>query len=78
MDNKYLTSKAAAEYLGLKVNYLYKLTSKKLIPFYSPTGRHIIFAKEDLDEWVRAAKVPSQSELEANAQTTLAKKGGKR
>lgn len=78
MDNKYLTSKAAAEYLGLKINYLYKLTSQRLIPFYSPTGRHIIFDREDLDAWVRAAKVPSQSELEANAQTTIIRKGGKR
>ena len=78
MEDKYFTCKQAAEYIGIKRTYLYKLTSQRLIPFYSPTGRHIIFAKEDLDAWVRAAKVPSQSELEANAQTTIIKKGGQK
>ena len=78
MDNKYFTCKQAADYLGIKRTYLYKLTSQRLIPFYSPTGRHIIFDREDLDAWVRAAKVPSNGELTAKAQTTLVKKGGKK
>lgn len=43
----------ACKYLGYKPSYLYKLTAKKLIPFYQPSGKKIFFYKHELDEWIR-------------------------
>lgn len=41
-----------AEYLGLSPSYIYKLTYKKLIPHYKPTGKRIFFFKREIDEWI--------------------------
>lgn len=42
----------AAKYIKLKPSYLYKLTSKGLIPHYKPSGKLIYFSKKDLDSWI--------------------------
>ena len=52
-ENKFITIKEAAEYLGYSVGYLYKLVSKKEIPFYQPTGSKILFDKEEIEKWVK-------------------------
>ncbi len=51
-NDKPFTLKQTAEYLGLSESYLYKLTSKNLIPHHKPTGKVIFFSKNELDEWV--------------------------
>lgn len=51
-DDKPLTFKEACAYLGYAPSYLYKLTYKKTIPHYKPTGKMIFFSKAELDEWV--------------------------
>jgi excisionase family DNA binding protein len=47
-----ITFKEACVYLGYAPSYLYKLTYKKLIPHYKPTGKMIFFSKSELDEWI--------------------------
>ena len=42
----------AAEYLGFSHSYLYKLTSRKIIPCHRPTGKMLFFSKAELDEWI--------------------------
>lgn len=42
----------AAQYLGFSHSYLYKLTSRKIIPCHRPTGKMLFFSKVELDEWV--------------------------
>lgn len=51
-DDKPLTFKEACAYLGYAPSYLYKLTYRKVIPYYKPTGKMIFFSKSELDEWV--------------------------
>jgi excisionase family DNA binding protein len=51
-DDKPLNFNQAAEYLGFSQSYLYKLTSRKIIPCYRPTGKVLFFSKAELDEWV--------------------------
>lgn len=51
-SDKPFTLIQAAEYLGLSTSYLYKLTSKNLIPHHKPTGKVIFFSKNEIDEWV--------------------------
>jgi excisionase family DNA binding protein len=51
----YLSLTEAATYLRLPVNTLYKLTSKRIIPFYKP-GKRIILDQEELDKWLIESK----------------------
>ena len=51
-DDKPLTFKEACAYLGYAPSYLYKLTYRKVIPHYKPTGKMIFFSKNELDEWI--------------------------
>ena len=46
-----LSPEEAAKYLGFSVNYLYRLCKEKKIPHVN-YGRHIIFRKADLYEWI--------------------------
>ena len=56
-DDKPLTFKEACIYLGYAPSYLYKLTYRKVIPHYKPTGKMIFFSKNEIDEWVYKSKV---------------------
>ena len=51
-DDKPFTFKEACAYLGYAPSYLYKLTYRKVIPHYKPTGKIIFFSKTELDEWI--------------------------
>lgn len=62
-----LTSSEAAEYLGIKRSYLYKMTMRKVIPYFKPGGKMAFFAKEDLDRWLTSARISSQTEIDEEA-----------
>lgn len=66
-DNEYLTVKEAACYLGLALNYFYKLTADREIPFYCPTKRKMLFKRSELRDWIESTRVPSKAEIEATA-----------
>ena len=69
MANHYLSITETSEYLKISVNYLYKLTSKRKIPFYNPSGGKLLFKVDELDKWVeRSRRTPLYE---------LSKKGGK-
>ncbi|MBQ6201483.1 MAG: helix-turn-helix domain-containing protein [Prevotella sp.] len=68
VEKRFMTATEAAQYLGITRGYVYKLTCKKKIPFYSPTGRHILFLKNELDEWVLNNRVSTNKEIEGQAQ----------
>lgn len=51
-DDKPLSFKEACTYLGFAPSYLYKLTYRKVIPHYKPTGKMLFFSKSELDEWI--------------------------
>ena len=61
--DEYLTLQQAAEYLGYKPSYMYKLTHRRLIPFYKPTNKKIYFKKSDLDAWIKRNRQKSKSEI---------------
>ncbi|MHB8871675.1 MAG: helix-turn-helix domain-containing protein [Candidatus Doudnabacteria bacterium] len=63
-DDKPLTFKEACAYLGYAPSYLYKLTYRKVVPHYKPTGKIIFFSKNELDEWIfrsRSEKLEDRS-----------------
>jgi len=51
-DDRPLSFKEACAYLGFAPSYLYKLTYRKIIPHYKPTGKMLFFSKCELDEWI--------------------------
>lgn len=51
-DDKPLSFKEACAYLGFAPSYLYKLTYRKVIPHYKPSGKMLFFSKNELDEWI--------------------------
>ena len=62
-DDIPLSLKEAAAYLGFKPSYLYKLTHRKLIKFYKPSGKMLFFSKSELDEWVYCKSKVSSEKL---------------
>jgi excisionase family DNA binding protein len=65
--DKPLTTEEAAEYTGLSISYLRKLTSGRRIPhFKSDGGSRIYFRKADLHDWMlkRYVKTNQQARIE--------------
>ena len=60
----------AAAYLSMSKSTLYKLTAKKEIPHYKP-NRFVFFERNELDNWIRAAAVKTEEQLndQVNAYT---------
>ena len=63
-----MTTAEAAEYIGVKKSYLMKLMMKKAIPYYKPNGKLCYFDEADLDHWLRRVRIPSEEELDQQAQ----------
>ncbi|MDB0603089.1 helix-turn-helix domain-containing protein [Tenacibaculum maritimum] len=61
----------AADYLDMSKSHLYKLTSRKEIPFYCPQGKRLYFKKDELDQWLTRNRSASLAELETRAANYL-------
>lgn len=62
LEKEFFTLEEATLYLGQSKSSLYKLTSKKEIPFYVPGGKMIYFRRKELDNWILKSKVDSVGE----------------
>ncbi len=62
-----LTTAEAAQYLGVKPSYLYKMMMRRAIPYYKPSGKLCFFSREDLDAWLTSIRIKSQNEIESEA-----------
>ena len=71
-----MTTAEAAEYIGVKKSYLMKLMMKKAIPYYKPNGKLCYFDEADLDHWLRRVRIPSEEELDQQAQKCLVNRKG--
>ncbi|EJL6346535.1 helix-turn-helix domain-containing protein [Vibrio cholerae] len=52
MTKEVMTVNECAQYTGLSVSYLYKLTHRKLIPFFKPMGKRLYFKRTEIDQWL--------------------------
>ena len=66
---KFLTAEEAAEYMGITMSYLYKLTHLKMIPYTRPFGKKIYFEREALDAILRSNPVRTEEEVSEMAQS---------
>lgn len=62
-----LTIDEAALYTGLSKNYLYKLTSGRMVPHSKPAGRNCFFRRRDLEDWMMHSPVPTKGDISAAA-----------
>lgn len=63
-----LTLDEAAQYTGMRKSYLYKLTASKAIPHYKPNGKNCFFRRTELEDWLTANPVATESDLNGRAQ----------
>jgi len=67
MENKeYFTAKEVAEYTGIALSYLYKLTARRAIPFYNPTGHRLLFKRLELKEWIESNGICNRLNPQSN------------
>lgn len=57
------TFSECSEYLGMSKSCLYKLTHKKAIPHYKPTGKLVYFNRKEVEAWVMSNRVATEEEL---------------
>lgn len=59
MKNKMLTISEAAEYLRVSKSTVYKMTMRREIGFYKPTGKNNYFKIKDLYEFMTRNRISS-------------------
>jgi excisionase family DNA binding protein len=57
----------AATYLNCSHSYLYKLTHKRLVPFFKPLGKKLFFKRADLEKLLYSNPVKTHAEIEQAA-----------
>lgn len=67
MANDFLTVKEASQMLGISNRHLYRLTSKKKIPYYRPLGK-LLFKREELQNLIERGRVSSNEEIQSNVE----------
>ena len=68
-----LNFKEGCIYTGNSESYMYKLTSKRKIPFFKPQGKKIFFKRQELDEWLLRNRIEVQEETEHHVLTAIDK-----
>jgi len=66
-QKEFLTVPEAAQFLSLRINTVYKLTSAEAIPYYCPNGKRVYFKRNELVNWVFESKKVSQRKLNTKA-----------
>lgn len=73
LNKEILSVEDATEYLQLSKSCLFKMTSKREIPFYKPGGKKIYFKRSELDNWITSAKVESIDDMENEVELYLSR-----
>lgn len=70
-SKKVLNLEEAAEYTGISRSYLYKLTSRGIIPHSKPNGKMIFLSKEKLDDWLLTNRRKSSLDISREANSYI-------
>lgn len=70
-----LTSDEAAKYMGISMSYLYKLTMRREIPHYKPTGKLCYFNRQELINWLQRNPIATVQNISKHAQGYCMRKG---
>ena len=67
LNNKtVLTPDEVSLMYGLSKDYLYHLTSERVIPFHKPNGKKIFFDKEEVENWLLQNRQDTVEETQQN------------
>ena len=67
-----MTVEQAADFLGLSVSYIYRLTSERRIPhFKSQGGKRTYFDPDDLRAWAYGRRVATEEDIDQEAVTRV-------
>jgi excisionase family DNA binding protein len=72
-QKEFLTVEDATVYLQLSKSCLFKMTSKREVPFYKPGGKKIYFKKSEIDEWITNSKIESIIDIETEVESYLSR-----
>ena len=64
---KLLNANQAAQHLSLSLSTLYKLCSRKVIPYFQPGGKKIYFLVTDLNKYILSKRIATADELREEA-----------
>ncbi len=67
LDDEMLTVQQAAKFLDFSVSKLYKMTHRREIPIYKPSGKKVYFKRDDLIKYQSSNRVASMMEIEQEA-----------
>lgn len=71
-----LTSEETARYMGVSKSYLYKLTMRREIPHYKPTGKMCYFNRQEVEAWLQSNRIATATEIADQATNYCNRKGG--
>ena len=63
-----LTATEVAQYMGISMSHLNKLTMRKEIPYYKPTGRKRYFNRKEVEAWLQTNRTSTDGEIANKAQ----------
>ena len=73
LSKEILTLAEGADFLDLSKSALYKMTSKKELPFYNPGGKKIYFKRSELENWVLRNRSVGIDEVEDEVSSYLSR-----
>ena len=77
LNNKtVLTPDEVSLMYGLSKDYLYHLTSERVIPFHKPNGKKIFFHKDEVEAWLLKNPQDTDAEIRQRAAMFDLKKYG--
>lgn len=62
-----LTTIEAAEYMGVSLSMMYKMTHRRELPVYKPSGGKVYLKREDINAYLSKHRLMSQEEIEKEA-----------
>lgn len=73
LETVFVKADAAAEYLGIKKQTLYKKCQARQIPFFALGSKNYLFKIADLNAYIEAHRVTTYAEQEGKAQAIFEK-----
>ena len=77
MQKDILSIQELADYTGLSVAYIYRLTHLRKIPHYKPLGKKLFFKIDEVREFLTSKRVKPLAEIEQEATDLLTTKNRK-
>lgn len=64
----FMTTAELANYLGVSLSHVYKLSFYNTLPKYCPGRKLVWFKRSEVDEWLNRFRIASEDELAAQAE----------